>query len=179
MGSYKVFLASSIVDFSCERNKLVFFLDKLSKALRAVDINTFICEQASKSLSTTRKQDDFNLEIRTSDLFLLLARNRIGGYTIEECRVALESSSAQGAPRIICYCQSPECQAILGEIAAQHHGSMDIREYRGLSALEADLAEFIAGVFPEESLQENESGMWVNGNRVLSGSKLTEVRKGH
>ena len=170
MAECRVFLASSIVDFASERNRLVVFFDKLSRAIEGARIETFICEQASKSLSAVRKQDDFNAEIAKSHLFLLLAKDRIGDYTLEEFETALHAASKSGSPQIFAYCESPECQNALSAFELSGNANVSIREYRGLPALQADLVDCFAQRFPDAVIEEKDDGsIWVNGKRLVSG----------
>lgn len=100
---YRLFIASSINEFRAERNKLVHFFSKLSRAAGEVEFVPFICEQASKALSRGRKQGDYNRKIWESDLFVLLAGSSVGQYTLEELNVALEAERQTKKPAIRCY----------------------------------------------------------------------------
>lgn len=93
MKRLKIFLASSVNEFKNERNQIGNTIRKLQDKLidNGVRINLFECEFADNTVSTERKQADYNSEIPTSDIFIMIVGKRIGQYTLEEYEIAKKS----------------------------------------------------------------------------------------
>ena len=98
----KIFLASSIKKFSKERKEIGSFVQQLNETLissgKYLDLE--VCEELSNSVSSQRKQNDFNDMIRNSDVFYALLDDQIGKYTIEEYNVAYQQYKDTGKPKI-------------------------------------------------------------------------------
>lgn len=89
MKSIRIFLASSST-LEHERDEIVLFLAAKNHYLTKHNIFLELIrwEFLSSSFSPTRKQDDFNQELLTTDIFLCLIYDRIGQYTREEFETA-------------------------------------------------------------------------------------------
>ncbi len=86
----KIFLASSINEFKDERNQIGNCIRKLQDRLidDGIRINLFECEFFDNTVSIKRKQEEYNKEIPTSDIFIMLVGEKIGQYTLEEFNIA-------------------------------------------------------------------------------------------
>ena len=95
-----IFLASSINEFKFERMDFGNFIRILNDRLEKYDykLKLNLCEDIDNSLASTRKQDEYNDIIKTCDYFILLAGQKIGGYTLEEYLIA-----AKAKPKIDIY----------------------------------------------------------------------------
>lgn len=95
MKKLKIFLASSIVEFKEERNEIGDFIRRIQDELIEWDyrIQLFECEFFDNSIALTRKQDEYNEEIKKSDVFIMLVGSRLGNYTFEEFKIAKNISS--------------------------------------------------------------------------------------
>ena len=89
MKNIRIFLASSST-LEHERDEIVLFLAAKNHYLTKHNIFLELIrwEFLSSSFSPTRKQDDFNQELLTTDIFLCLIHDRIGQYTREEFETA-------------------------------------------------------------------------------------------
>ena len=113
MKTIRIFLASSITEFSRERMELEAFVNNLNKTYvkRGIFFELIVCEDLSNSLQGTRMQESYNAEIRNSQYFYVIFGRKAGAYTIEEFEVALESFRSKGMPRVYTYFQTlPEGQ---------------------------------------------------------------------
>ncbi len=101
----KIFLASSIVRFHNERLEIADCIRALNDRYIEKDIyfKLFICEDESEMLSLTRKQDDYNKEIESSDFFYLFVADSLGQYSEEEFNIALNSYRSKESPQIYTY----------------------------------------------------------------------------
>jgi len=104
----KIFLASSIVEFKNERSELVLFIRDLSDKFEDkynVKIKPIYCESIDPSMALGRKQDEYNEEIRNSEMVFFLFFTRAGDYTIEEFKIAYDhfKNSENHKPKIYVY----------------------------------------------------------------------------
>lgn len=90
-----VFIASSIVEFERERKKIQAlgssFVPLLAKAEPYVSFVVDVCENASSRVVLSGKQAEYNEQIRRDDLFVVIAGEKLGEYTLEEVQVAVEA----------------------------------------------------------------------------------------
>lgn len=89
MKNIRIFLASSST-LEHERDEIVLFLAAKNHYLTKHNIFLELIrwEFLSSSFSPTRKQDDFNQELLTTDIFICLIYDRVGQYTKEEFETA-------------------------------------------------------------------------------------------
>jgi hypothetical protein len=93
----KVFVASSIVEFSRERTHIGAFVHRLNQVtFPSHRIRLYLCEDESKQVSSTRSQDALNEHIHESSVFLMLVGQQVGPYTLEELSHALASRQGAG-----------------------------------------------------------------------------------
>lgn len=98
MRTIKIFLASSINEFKDERNEIGDLIRRIQDKLidKNIRIKLFECEFFDNSISNLgRKQNDYNEENKTSDIFIMLIGKRLGNYTKEEYEVASKSKKPQ------------------------------------------------------------------------------------
>ena len=101
MKTLKIFLASS-EELANDRNafgNLVRRLDNIYEK-RGIRIELFEWEDSDAAYNNRRKQDEYNEEVRTSDMFLALFYKKAGQFTIEEFDAATESSHSKSSIRI-------------------------------------------------------------------------------
>lgn len=103
-----IFLASS-KELKPERDEIEKFIGQRNKQWQpeGVFLHLEIWEDFEDSMSTTRKQDDYNARIRASDLFVLMVHTKVGKYTREEFETAWQQFQATGRPKILVYFKSP------------------------------------------------------------------------
>ena len=103
----KIFLASS-EELENDRNafgNLVRILDKIYEK-RGIRIELFEWEDYDAAYNNRRKQDEYNDQVRASDMFLALFHIKAGKYTIEEFDVATEEFKRTGKiPKSYVYCR--------------------------------------------------------------------------
>jgi len=109
MKEINIFLASSIDEFKYERLDLGDFIRRVTDFTIEQDIylKFTICEDMSNAVAKSRKQEEFNREIRNSDFFYVIFGNKAGDYTIEELDVAAQHFKKTERPYIYVYFQKP------------------------------------------------------------------------
>ena len=114
MKQIKIFLASSICEFAQERQGLKGYISALNDIYveRGVYFKLILCENLGNALSSERKQEEYNQEIRDSQFFYVILGSEAGDYTREEFEVARKSFLEKQTPKIYTYFkQLPEGEA--------------------------------------------------------------------
>ena len=93
----KVFLASSN-ELSNDRDAFGNLVRRLNNTYekRGIRLDLFEWEDSDAAYNNRRKQDEYDDQIRNSDMFLALFRTKAGKYTIEEFNVAVEAFRHNG-----------------------------------------------------------------------------------
>ena len=105
MKQIKIFLASSICEFAQERQELKGYISALNDIYveRGVYFKLILCENLGNALSSERKQEEYNQEIRDSQFFYVILGSEAGDYTREEFEVARKSFLEKQTPKIYTY----------------------------------------------------------------------------
>lgn len=109
MKSIKIFLASS-EELTDDRNafgNLVRRLDRIYEP-RGIRIELFEWEDYDAAWSERGKQNEYNDQIKASDMFLALFHTKAGKFTIEEFDVATEEFRKHASPKVYVYCKDLE-----------------------------------------------------------------------
>ena len=104
MKTIKIFLASSD-ELEVDRARfgnLVRRLDKIYEK-RDIRIELIEWEDLDAAYNGQRKQDEYNQEIRESDLFLAVFHQKAGKFTLEEFNVATEEFKMHASPKVYAY----------------------------------------------------------------------------
>ena len=103
----KVFLASS-EELKADRNtfgNLIRRLDDIYEK-RGIRIKLFEWEDCDAAYNNSRKQDEYNDEVKASDMFLALFYKKAGRFTLQEFDVATEEFQRTGIkPKPYVYCR--------------------------------------------------------------------------
>ena len=83
---------------------LVRRLDRIYER-RGIRVELFEWEDYDASFNGVRKQDEYNDQIKASDLFLALFHTQAGRFTIEEFDVATEEFRLKASPKVYVYCK--------------------------------------------------------------------------
>ena len=122
MKTIKIFLASS-EELSNDRNafgNLVRRLDRMYEK-RGLRIDLFEWEDYDAAYNVRRKQNEYNDEIKKSDMFLALFHIKAGEGTIEEFDVATEEFRKHASPKIYVYCK---------ELKPEEQESQELKEFK-------------------------------------------------
>ena len=106
MKTIKIFLASS-EELTDDRNafgNLVRRLDKIYEK-RNIRIELFEWEDYDAAYNNRRKQDEYNEQIKASDIFLALFHTKAGKFTLEEFDIATEEFRKHASPKVYTYCK--------------------------------------------------------------------------
>ena len=103
MTTIHIFLGSSLDELRLDREEMGNYVRKLNDVYidRGIYIKLYECEYENAAMVSGRKQEEYNEEIRQSDIFLVLFYNKAGQYTIEEFREAYKRFQSTGAPAIL------------------------------------------------------------------------------
>ena len=103
MTTIHIFLGSSLGELHENRMEIGNYVRKLNDIYRDRDvyIKLYECEDENAAMVKGRKQEEYNEEIRQSDIFLVLFYNKAGQYTIEEFHEAYKQFQKTGAPAIL------------------------------------------------------------------------------
>lgn len=101
----KIFLASSIEDLALDRLHMGAFFNQLNNIYRKRDIGfeLVMCEDYDNSIALGGKQEEYDREIRESELVFFLFFRKVGEYTKHEFEVALEAFKDRKKPKIVTY----------------------------------------------------------------------------
>lgn len=106
MKTYKIFLASSS-ELKADRKEFEIALARLNddyvRQNKHVHFDLYSWERESEAVFDTRKQDQYNQNLDTCDLFVLLFWTKVGKYTDEEFDTALRRFRATQKPLLFTY----------------------------------------------------------------------------
>ena len=110
MTKIHIFLGSSLGELYENRKEIGDYVRKLNDIYldRGVYINLYECEDENAAMVKGRKQEEYNEEIRQSDIFLVLFYNKAGKYTKEEFYEAYKQFQKTGAPAILTFFKQGE-----------------------------------------------------------------------
>ncbi|MBR2890056.1 MAG: tetratricopeptide repeat protein [Oscillospiraceae bacterium] len=105
MKRIKIFLASSIEDLREDRLQLGDFFRQINEIYldRGIHFSLIKCEDYDNSMAAGGKQQEYDREIRESELVFFLFFRKVGDYTRHELEVALEAFRDRKKPRIVTY----------------------------------------------------------------------------
>ncbi len=103
MTTIHIFLGSSLDELHENRMEIGNYVRKLNDIYRDRDvyIKLYECEDENAAMVKGRKQEEYNEEIRQSDIFLVLFYNTAGQYTKEEFYEAYKQFQKTGTPAIL------------------------------------------------------------------------------
>ena len=109
MKTIKIFLASS-EELENDRDAFGNLIRKLNKTYnkRGVNLELFEWEDYDAAYNDKRKQDEYNENVRASDMFLAVFHRVAGRFTIEEFDVATEEFRKKASPKVYVYCKNIE-----------------------------------------------------------------------
>ncbi len=108
MKTINIFLASSN-ELKRDRDQFEIEINRKNKTWhsKGIFLHLEIWEDLSSRMSSTRSQDEYNKKIKESDMFVLLACNKVGMYTAEEFDTAFGAFKATSKPFIFTWFREP------------------------------------------------------------------------
>lgn len=100
MSCYRFFIGSSIVEYSLERDIINNLLVTLGR-LAGIKTDIFICEHCNKFIRPQGKQEEYNEALRASDIAIFIFGAKVGSFTLDEVKCALDSQCVNGKPEIV------------------------------------------------------------------------------
>ena len=106
MKTITIFLASS-EELENDRDAFGNLVRRLNKTYekRGIHLELFDWEGYDAAYNDRRKQDEYNDQVRASDMFLAVFHHVAGRFTLEEFDVAVEEFRKKSSPRIYVYCK--------------------------------------------------------------------------
>ncbi len=100
----KIFLASS-AELKEEREQFEIFIHRENQQLykQGIFIEVQLWENFIDAMSQTRLQDEYNMAVRHSDIFVSLFFTKVGKYTLEEFETAFGQFKRTGKPLVYTY----------------------------------------------------------------------------
>jgi hypothetical protein len=100
----KIFLASSS-ELESERKEFEIFINRENKELiyKNIFIELIVWEDFIDAMSLTRLQNEYNNEIKKSDIFISLFFTKVGIFTAEEFKNAYDQFIKSGKPLVYTY----------------------------------------------------------------------------
>jgi len=106
MRKIKIFLASSVGELKLDRLAISEMTLELNDELidQNMRVQLFMCEHFDTSIAMDGKQKEYNSFIRQPcDLFINLYCNKLGGYTLEEYQIALDTRQKHALPHMFIF----------------------------------------------------------------------------
>ena len=106
MKTIKIFFASS-EELEDDRNAFGNLVRRLNKIYqkRGISLELFEWEDYDAAYNNRRKQDEYNDNVRESDIFLAVFHRVAGRFTIEEFDIATEEFRKKSLPKTYVYCK--------------------------------------------------------------------------
>ena len=106
MKTIKIFFASS-EELEDDRNAFGNLVRRLNKSYqkRGIELDLFDWRDYDAAYNDRRKQDEYNDNVRESDIFLAVFHRVAGRYTIEEFDIATEEFRKKSLPKTYVYCK--------------------------------------------------------------------------
>ena len=175
MTTIHIFLGSSLDELRLDREEMGNYVRKLNDVYidRGVYIKLYECEYENAAMVKGRKQEEYNEEIRQSDIFLVLFYNKAGQYTIEEFREAYKQFQNTGAPAILtCFRQgegyAPDQSVLefMDELDEQlgHY----FKKYTHIDSVKLTLLLQMKLMKLDVPIELEESAVTVDGKRLLT-----------
>lgn len=179
----KIFIASSIVEFANERMMIENFIRNVSDRFEEkydIKIQPLLCENFDDAYSATRKQEEYNEKIRSSELCFFIFFTKAGEYTREEFEVARKKFEETGKPKIYTYFKIIKDNSVeksltdfmdeLDKTFGHYYGTfehIDTIKLRILLSLKLQEMDFL-------EIKANEGECVVDGDTVMSLDNVTE-----
>ena len=157
MRTIRIFLASSS-ELKADRESFEIEINRKNKLLaeKEIFLHLDIWEDLPTHMSQTRSQDEYNKQIGSADMFVLLAWNKVGKFTDEEFDVAYRLFKSNGKPSIFTWFKEPPQAA---------EPSLD------------KLKKKLAGLGHFPALYSDADDLWVQFNKELDRLDLASMGK--
>ena len=162
MKTIKIFLASS-EELDYDRmvfGNLVRRLDDIYEK-RGIRIKLFEWEDYDAAFNDRRKQDEYNDNVRESDIFLALFHKKAGKFTIEEFDIASEEFQKHASPKVFTFCK---------DLKADEEESPELAEFK--KRLFDEMGHYWCRYDSRESLQLQ----FVMQLQLVESSKMGELK---
>ena len=179
MKRIKIFLASSIEDLREDRLMVGDFFRQLNEIYLDSDIHFSLikCEDYDNAIAAGGKQQEYDREIRESELVFFLFFRKVGDYTRHEFQVALENFNACRKPRIVTYFKYVTC---IEDVEQEVQGFMQMldRDVKHYYNTYGHIDTLKLGILMQIKLLKLDSSLirLENGSVVLNGQKIADAK---
>ena len=132
MKTIKIFLASS-EELKNDRVSFGNFIRELDKRYqqRGIRIDLYTWEGADGAYNGRRKQDEYNENVRDSDMLVALFYIKAGGFTQEEFHEAVKSYNDTGRPKVYVYFRQLEDESKVSEELKKFKEELEGQDAKG------------------------------------------------
>jgi hypothetical protein len=132
MKTIKIFLASS-AELKEDRVSFGNFIRELDRRYRqrGIYIDLYTWEDADSAYNGERKQDEYNRNVRDSDMLVALFKSKAGGFTKEEFEVAVNQFTETGKPKVYVYFRQLEDDSKITDELKKFIEDLEGQESRG------------------------------------------------
>ena len=130
MKKITLFLASS-AELKPEREQFELEIYRKCKAWfdRGIFLHLDIWEDLSARMAADGSQNEYNIKVKTADLFILLVYSKVGMYTGEEFEKAFGRFKATQKPFIFTYFKTPDGIVTDPSLEAFHQKLKDLKHF--------------------------------------------------
>lgn len=180
MKTIKIFLASS-EELKNDRVSFGNFIRELDKRYqqRGIRIDLYTWEGADGAYNGRRKQDEYNENVRDSDMLVALFYIKAGGFTQEEFHEAVKSFNDTGKPKVYVYFRQLEDESKVSEELKKFKEELEGQDARGHFAFRYNNddslhLDFVMQLLMQDKIQKDELNI-EEGQVMLNGMVIAQM----
>ena len=180
MKTIKIFLASS-EELKNDRVSFGNFIRELDKRYqqRGIRIDLYTWEGADGAYNGRRKQDEYNDNVRDSDMLVALFYIKAGGFTQEEFHEAVKSYNDTGRPKVYVYFRQLEDESKVSEELKKFKEELEGQDARGHFAFRYNNddslhLDFVMQLLMQDKIQKDELNI-EEGQVILNGMVIAQM----
>ena len=180
MKTIKIFLASS-EELKNDRVSFGNFIRELDKRYqqRGIRIDLYTWEGADGAYNGRRKQDEYNDNVRDSDMLVALFYIKAGGFTREEFHEAVKSFNDTGRPKVYVYFRQLEDESKVSEELKKFKEELEGQDARGHFAFRYNNddslhLDFVMQLLMQDKIQKDEQNI-EEGQVMLNGMVIAQM----
>ena len=180
MKTIKIFLASS-EELKNDRVSFGNFIRELDKRYqqRGIRIDLYTWEGADGAYNGRRKQDEYNDNVRDSDMLVALFYKKAGGFTQEEFHEAIKNFNITGRPKVYVYFRQIEDESEVSEELKKFKEELEGQNARGHFAYRYNNddslhLDFVMQLLLQDKIQKDELNI-EEGQVMLNGVVIAQM----
>jgi TPR repeat protein len=180
MKTIKIFLASS-EELKNDRVSFGNFIRELDKRYqqRGIRIDLYTWEGADGAYNGRRKQDEYNDNVRDSDMLVVLFYIKAGSFTQEEFHEAVKSFNETGRPKVYVYFRQLEDESKISNELKKFKEELEGQDARGHFAFRYNNddslhLDFVMQLLMQDKIQKDELNI-EEGQVMLNGMVIAQM----